>query len=98
MTKMLLLFLVLLGSSQGQDQLAECSDSQMQEINSEFNQCAVQLEYQFEERKDAAQDDTVVEVSRITRRRRSFTQLIEVHLTCLNHQPTHDNIFAFNPD
>ena len=64
MTKMLLLFLVLLGSSQGQDQLAECSDSQMQEINSEFNQCAVQLEYQFEERKDGAQDETVVEVSK----------------------------------
>ena len=76
MTKMLLLFLVLLGSSQGQDQLAECSDSQMQEINSEFNQCAVQLEYQFEERKDVAQDGTGVEVSRKIKNKRSYTQVL----------------------
>jgi len=59
----MLLLLVLLGACQGQDQLAECSDSEMQETNSEFNQCAVQLEYQFEERKDAAQDDTGVETA-----------------------------------
>ena len=66
MTKMLMmakmLLLVLLGACQGQDQLAECSDSEMQETNSEFNQCVVQLEYQFEERKDTAEDETEVEV------------------------------------
>jgi len=63
MTKMLLLLLGLLGACQGQDQLSECSDSEMQETNSEFNQCAVQLEYQFEERKDTAEDETGVETA-----------------------------------
>ena len=64
----MLLFLVLLmlGTCQGQDQVAECSDSEMQGFNSEFNQCAVQQEYQFEEGKEAAQDGTGVEVSRKT--------------------------------
>ena len=64
MARMLLLFLILIATCQGQDQLAECSDSQMQEINSQFNQCAVQLEYKFEERKEASQDRNGVEVSR----------------------------------
>ena len=76
LTKMLLFILILLGACEGQDQLAECSDSQLQEINSEFNQCAVQLEYQFEERKDAAQDGTGVEVSRKIKNKRSYTQVL----------------------
>ena len=63
---MMLLFLVLIGTCQGQDQVTECSDSEIQEFHSEFNQCAVQLEYQFEEGKEAAQDGTGVEVSRRT--------------------------------
>ena len=72
-----MLLLVLLGVCQGQDQPAEFSDSEMQETNSEFNQCVVQLEYQFEERKDTAEDETEVEVGTEGVSYRYFT----LHLT-----------------
>merc|ERR1712106_546595 len=62
MLLMKLLLLVIVGWSQGQDVALECSDSEMQEIQAQFNQCAVQLEYSFEERqgdsKDAIDDET----------------------------------------
>ena len=62
MLLMLLLLLVMVGWSQGQDEALECSDSEMQEIQAQFNQCAVQLEYTFEERKGHSKDATDDEV------------------------------------
>ena len=62
MIAMLLLLLVMVGWSQGMEEAVECSDSEMQEIQSQFNQCAVQLEYTFEERKGDSKDATDDEV------------------------------------
>ena len=44
------------------EKAVECFDSEMQEIQSQFNQCAVQLEYRFEERKGDSKDATDDEV------------------------------------
>ena len=61
LNKMRLILSVLVCICQGQQQ-DECSDSEMQEILSQFNQCAVQLEYQFEDTRDTFPDMTYVEV------------------------------------
>ena len=48
------------GVCQGEE---DCSDSEIQELQAEYNKCAVQMEYQFEERKDDSEDITDDEVN-----------------------------------
>merc|ERR1712130_132084 len=43
---------------QGEEGGKECTESEMQDLQAEYSQCAVQMEYQFEERKDDSDDIT----------------------------------------
>ena len=52
----------LISTCQGQSQY-ECSDSELQEVQSQFNKCTVELEYQFEDTRDTFPNVTYVEVS-----------------------------------
>ena len=56
----MLLMMMMPGVCQGEE---DCSDSEIQELQAEYNKCAVQMEYQFEERKDDSEDNTDDEVN-----------------------------------
>merc|ERR1719154_190197 len=54
---MFIIVTLLICSCQGQSKSksqsqSECSDSELQEVQSQFNNCTVQLEYQFEDTRD----------------------------------------------
>jgi len=51
----MLLMMMMPGVCQGEE---DCSDSEIQELQAEYNKCAVQMEYQFEERNDDSEDNT----------------------------------------
>jgi len=55
MVKIVMVVMVMSGVCQGEE---DCSDSEIQELQAEYNKCAVQMEYQFEERKDDSEDIT----------------------------------------
>merc|ERR1712130_663087 len=42
----------------GEEGGKECTESEMQDLQAEYSQCAAQMEYQFEERKDDSEDIT----------------------------------------
>ena len=54
-TVMVMMMMMMTGVCQGEE---DCSDSEIQELQAEYNKCAVQMEYQFEERKDDFEDIT----------------------------------------
>ena len=56
----MVVMMVMSGVCQGEE---DCSDSEIQELQAEYNKCAVQMEYQFEERKDDSEDITDDEVN-----------------------------------
>ena len=58
---MVVVMMVMTGVCQGDE---DCSDSEIQELQAEYNKCAVQMEYQFEERKDDSEDITDDEVEK----------------------------------
>ena len=56
----MVVMMMMTGVCQGEE---DCSDSEIQELQAEYNKCAVQMEYQFEERKDDSEDITDDEVN-----------------------------------
>ena len=56
----MVVMMMMPGVCQGEE---DCSDSEIQELQAEYNKCAVQMEYQFEERKDDSEDNTDDEVN-----------------------------------
>ena len=60
MLVMMVMMMMMPGVCQGEE---DCSDSEIQELQAEYNKCAVQMEYQFEERNDDSEDNTDDEVN-----------------------------------
>ena len=59
---MVMVVMLMIGVCQGEEGGKECTESEMQDLQAEYSQCAVQMEYQFEERKDNSEDITDDEV------------------------------------